>query len=82
VRKVRIPIRGLRGARVKSVTVHATGLRARKLRGRRSSVRVSLVRRRTDSNVRVTLVVKAGRHGRKVTLRVRRTYRTCAKVVA
>ena len=82
VRKVSVRIPRLRGARVRSVTVHVTGRRARKLRGNRKRVRVSLIRRATDSDVRVKLVVKGTRHGRKATWRVRRTYRTCAKKAA
>ena len=80
-RSVRIRIRGvrrLRRARVRSVTVYVDGRRARRLRGNRTRVTWSL-RGKPNARVRVTLVVRAVRRGRHVTVRLRHTYRTCTR---
>jgi hypothetical protein len=73
-RSIRIGLGRLRGARVRSVTIHVQGARTRTVRGPRKAVRIRLPK--SSHATRVRLVVRTS-DGRKRT--IRRTYRGCAK---
>jgi hypothetical protein len=72
-RTVAIHLRGVRSAQVRRVTVSVNGARRKVLRGRRSSVRVTLARMpKTVAHVRVVVALRSGRR-----VVLKRTYRTC-----
>jgi hypothetical protein len=74
-RSVRIRLRGVRGSRVRSVTVYINGRRLGVLHGRRSAVTVSLAGHGRGA-VRVRIVVRlTGRRG----VVLWRTYHPCAR---
>ena len=75
-RAIRLHVRRPRGAHVRSITLFVNGRRARTIRGDRARTTVSL-RGLPKGTVRVRAVVRATRHGRRITVRDARTYRTC-----
>jgi len=71
-RSIRLHVRRPRGVRVRTIS-----RRVQRLRGNRRVTTVSL-RGLPRGTVKVTAVVHAVRHGRAITVRDARTYRTCA----
>src|SRR4051794_14680692 len=75
-RAFRLRIRRPRHARVRDLTLYVNGRRIKRVRGDRSSTTLSL-RGLPAGRVRVTVVARAVRRGRRVTVRDHRVYRTC-----
>ena len=73
---MKLRISAKKGTRVRSITIYADGRKVKTVRGARKYVSLSLSGRKRGK-VRVLVVVKAVRNGRRVTLRSRHTYRRC-----
>jgi hypothetical protein len=76
-RAVRVRIRAKKGTRVRAITIYVNGRKAKRVRGYRRSIRLSLPPRKGGKS-RVVIVVKAVRKGKTLRLRSRHNYRVCA----
>jgi dienelactone hydrolase len=75
-RRVRITVRRARGLKVRRMTILVNGKRKKVVRSKRRRTIVSL-RGLPKGRVHVTVVLRGTRHGKRATVRERRTYRTC-----
>ena len=75
-RRITLHVRRPRGMRIRSLTVRVNGKRVRTQRGNRRRTTVDL-RGLPKGRVRVLVVVRGTKDGRKAVVRDRRDYRTC-----